>query len=39
MNNSKQKLVARIMAIFLSILMAGSGLTLIISLIVDMLSK
>ena len=39
MNNSKQKLVARIMAIFLSVLMAGSGLTLIVSLNIDALAK
>ena len=35
--NKNTKLVARILAIFLSILMAGSGLTLIISFIIQML--
>lgn len=34
-----KKLPARIMAIFLSILMAGSGLTLIISLIIQLLAS
>ena len=36
--NKNNKLAARIMAIFLSVLMAASGLTLIISLIVQMLA-
>ena len=39
MNSNKQKLIARIMAIFLSILMLGSGLTLIITMIIQMLAK
>ena len=39
MNTNKQKLFARIMAIFLSVLMLGSGLTMIITLLVDLLSK
>ena len=38
MNSNKQKLIARIMAIFLSVLMLGSGLTLIITMIIDLLS-
>ena len=36
--NKKTKLAARIMAVFLSILMLGSGLTLIISFIIQMLA-
>ena len=35
--NNKQKLFARIMAIVLSALMVGSGLTMIISLLVQIL--
>ena len=35
--NKKNKLFARIMALFLSILMLGSGLTLIVSLIIQLL--
>lgn len=35
--NNKQKLFARIMAIVLSVLMVGSGLTLIISLLFQLL--
>ena len=38
MKAQKQKLAARVMAIFLSVLMLGSGLTLIVSLIVEMLA-
>ena len=37
MNNRKQKLFARIMAIVLSVLMVGSGLTMIISLLLHFL--
>lgn len=37
--NQKNKLFARILAIFLSILMAGSGLTIIISFIIQMLGS
>jgi hypothetical protein len=36
-NYAKQKLIARIMAIFLSVLMLGSGLTMIITMIIDLL--
>lgn len=39
MNTKKQKLIARIMAILLSVLMLGSGLTMIITLLVDFLAK
>ena len=39
MNSKKQKLLARIMAIVLSVLMVGSGLTMIITLLVDFLAK
>ena len=39
MNSNKQKLIARIMAIFLSVLMLGSGLTMIITMIVQLLAK
>lgn len=39
MKAQKQKLVARVMAIFLSVLMAGSGLTMIIALLVEFLAK
>lgn len=35
--NKKNKLAARVMAIFLSVLMAASGLTLVISLFIQML--
>lgn len=35
--NNKNKLIARILAILLSILMLGSGLTVIISFIVQMI--
>ena len=35
--NQKNKLVARILAVFLSLLMLGSGFTLIISLIIQLL--
>lgn len=35
--NKKNKLAARITAIFLSVLMAASGLTLVISLFIQML--
>ncbi len=38
MNSNKQKLIARIMAIFLSVIMLGSGLTMIITMIIDLLS-
>ena len=38
MNTNKQKFIARVMAIVLSALMLGSGLTLIITLIIQMLS-
>ena len=34
MNSNKQKFYARILAIVLSVLMAGSGLTMIISLLI-----
>ncbi len=37
MNTNKQKLFARIMAIVLSALMVGSGLTMIISLLIHFL--
>ena len=37
MNSKKQKLLARIMAIVLSVLMVGSGLTMIISLLIHFL--
>ena len=36
--NKKTKLTARILAIFLSILMAGSALSLVISFIIQMLA-
>ena len=39
MNTKKQKLIARIMAILLSVLMLGSGLTMIITLLIDFLAK
>ena len=39
MNTTKSKIVARIMAIVLSVLMLGSGLTMIVTLLVDLLSK
>ena len=39
MKAQKQKLAARVMAIFLSVLMAGSGLTMIIALLVEFLAK
>ena len=39
MNTKKQKLIARIMAILLSILMLGSGLTMIMTLLIDFLAK
>ena len=39
MNTNKQKLIARVMAIVLSVLMLGSGLTMIITLLVDLLAK
>lgn len=39
MNTNKQKLIARIMAIVLSVLMLGSGLTMIVTLLIDLLSK
>lgn len=39
MNSNKSKIVARIMAIVLSVLMLGSGLTMIVTLLVDLLSK
>lgn len=39
MNTQKQKLIARIMAVLLSVLMMGSGLTMIITLLVDFLAK
>ena len=39
MNTQKQKLIARIMAIVLSVLMLGSGVTMIITLLIDLLSK
>ncbi len=39
MNTNKQKLIARIMAIVLSVLMLGSGITMIVTLLVDLLSK
>lgn len=37
MNTNKQKLFARIMAIVLSVLMVGSGLTMIVSLLIHFL--
>ena len=37
--NKNTKLFARILAIFLSLLMAGSGLTLIITFIIQMLGS
>ena len=37
--NKNNKLIARIMAIILSLLMVGSGLTLIISLIIQMIGS
>lgn len=39
MNTNKQKLIARVMAIVLSVLMLGSGLTMIITLLADLLTK
>ncbi len=39
MNTKKQKLIARVMAILLSVLMLGSGLTMIITLLIDFLAK
>ncbi len=39
MNTNKQKLIARVMAIVLSVLMLGSGLTMIITMIIDLLAK
>ena len=39
MNTQKQKLIARIMALVLSGLMLGSGVTMIITLLIDLLSK
>ena len=39
MNTNKQKLIARIMAIVLSVLMLGSGITMIVTLLVDLRSK
>ena len=39
MNTNKQKLIARVMAIVLSVLMLGSGLTMIVTLLVDLLAK
>ncbi len=39
MNTNKQKLIARIMAIVLSVLMLGSGLTMVITLLIGMLAK
>ena len=38
MKTNTQKRIARIMAIALSVLMLGSGFSLIISLIIDMLA-
>jgi len=38
MNTNKQKLIARIMAIVLSVLMLGSGVTLIISLLIQLIT-
>ena len=37
--NKNNKLIARILAIFLSLLMVGSGLTLIISFIIQMIGS
>lgn len=37
--NKNNKLIARIMAIILSLLMVGSGLTLIISFIIQMIGS
>ena len=37
MNTNKQKLFARIMAIVLCVLMVGSGLTMIVSLLIHFL--
>ena len=39
MNTPKQKLFARIMAIVLSVLMLGSGLTMIVTIVADLLAK
>jgi len=39
MNTNKQKLIARIMAIVLSVLMLGSGLTMVITLLIGLLAK
>ena len=39
MNTNKQKLIARIMAIVLSVLMLGSGATMIVALLIDLLAK
>ncbi len=38
MNNQNKKLIARIMAIVLSVLMVGSGATMIISLLIQNLA-
>lgn len=38
MKANKQKLAARIMAIVLSVLMLGSGLTAIISMVIQMIA-
>ncbi len=39
MKANNQKLAARVMAIFLSVLMAGSGLTMIVALLIDFFAK
>lgn len=39
MHTQKQKLFARVMAIVLSVLMLGSGLTMIVTIVADLLAK